>query len=171
VRKDDVGESLFAIYKLLDLGDHIGVRGHLFRTRTGELTIHVRPLATEDGSLLPALTFLAKSMLALPDKYHGLEDTELRYRQRYVDLIMNSGATKPPAPAAAPEVVPTPLSSDAAPDPTEAKASIQAAGLTAPPAPDAVEEEAAPNVRAVFIKRGRLPRMSAPPSAPSEPAA
>jgi lysyl-tRNA synthetase class 2 len=90
VRKDDVGENAFALYKLLDLGDHIGVRGHLFRTRTGELTVHV-------GSFdnMPALTFLTKAMLALPDKYHGLEDTELRYRQRYVDLFMNTGATKP----------------------------------------------------------------------------
>src|SRR6202043_606066 len=84
VRKDDVGEDAFALYKLLDLGDHIGVRGHLFRTRTGELTVHVTHL-----------TFLAKAMLALPDKYHGLEDTELRYRQRYVDLFMNTGNTKP----------------------------------------------------------------------------
>ncbi len=80
VRKDDVGETAFALYKLLDLGDHIGVEGRLFRTRTGELTVHVAKL-----------TFLAKAMLALPDKYHGLEDTELRYRQRYVDLFMNTG--------------------------------------------------------------------------------
>jgi lysyl-tRNA synthetase, class II len=80
VRKDDVGEDGFALYKLLDLGDHIGVRGYVFRTRTGELTVHVT-----------SLTFLAKAMLALPDKYHGLEDTELRYRQRYVDLFMNTG--------------------------------------------------------------------------------
>jgi lysyl-tRNA synthetase class 2 len=90
VRKDDVGENLFALYKLLDLGDHIGVRGFRFRTRTGELTIHVKEVAHQ-----PALTFLTKAMLALPDKYHGLEDTELRYRQRYVDLFMNTGATKP----------------------------------------------------------------------------
>jgi lysyl-tRNA synthetase, class II len=89
VRKDDVGEDAFALYKLLDLGDHIGVRGHLFRTRTGELTVHVGKIGD-----LPALTFLAKAMLALPDKYHGLEDTELRYRQRYVDLFMNSSASK-----------------------------------------------------------------------------
>ncbi len=80
VRKDDVGEDGFALYKLLDLGDHVGVKGYLMRTRTGELTVHVREL-----------TFLAKAMLALPDKYHGLEDTELRYRQRYVDLFMNTG--------------------------------------------------------------------------------
>ena len=86
VRKDDVGETAFAIYKLLDLGDHIGVRGFLFHTRTGELTVHV----TE-------LTFLTKAMLALPDKYHGLEDTELRYRQRYVDLFMNTGHSAKPA--------------------------------------------------------------------------
>jgi lysyl-tRNA synthetase class 2 len=80
VRKDDVGEDAFALYKLLDLGDHVGVRGYLMRTRTGELTVHAQ-----------ALTFLAKAMLALPDKFHGLEDTELRYRQRYVDLFVNTG--------------------------------------------------------------------------------
>ena len=80
VRKDDVGEEQFAIYKLLDLGDHIGVSGYLFVTRTGETTLHVT-----------SLRFLAKALLALPDKYHGLEDVELRYRQRYVDLFMNTG--------------------------------------------------------------------------------
>ena len=84
VRKDDVGEDAFALYKLLDLGDHIGARGFLFRTRTGELTVHV---ASINGA--PPLTFLAKAMLALPVKFHGLEDTELRYRQRYVDLFVN----------------------------------------------------------------------------------
>ncbi len=78
VRLDAVGEQDFALYKLLDLGDHIGVSGYLFRTRTGELTIHVEKL-----------TFLAKAMLALPEKYHGLADVELRYRQRYVDLFAN----------------------------------------------------------------------------------
>jgi lysyl-tRNA synthetase class 2 len=85
VRKDDVGEDAFALYKLLDLGDHIGVRGYMMRTRTGELTVHVGT----GGSGQPALTFLAKAMLALPDKFHGLEDQELRYRQRYVDLFVN----------------------------------------------------------------------------------
>ncbi len=85
VRKDDVGEQAFAVYKLLDLGDHVGVSGFLFRTRTGELTVHVSSVGDR-----PALTFLTKAMLALPDKYHGLEDTELRYRQRYVDLFMNT---------------------------------------------------------------------------------
>ncbi len=78
VRLDAVGEQGFALYKLLDMGDHIGVSGYLFRTRTGELTVHVE-----------TLTFLAKAMLALPEKYHGLADVELRYRQRYVDLFAN----------------------------------------------------------------------------------
>jgi lysyl-tRNA synthetase class 2 len=78
VRLDAVGEQGFALYKLLDLGDHIGVSGYLFRTRTGELTIHVEQL-----------TFLSKAMLALPEKFHGLADVELRYRQRYVDLFAN----------------------------------------------------------------------------------
>ncbi len=79
VRKDAVGDQAFELYKLLDLGDHIGVSGYLFRTRTGELTVHVE-----------TITFLAKAMLALPEKYHGLADVELRYRQRYVDLFMNT---------------------------------------------------------------------------------
>jgi lysyl-tRNA synthetase class 2 len=81
VRMDAVGDQGFALYKLLDLGDHIGVSGYLFRTRTGELTIHVE-----------RLTFLAKAMLALPEKFHGLADVELRYRQRYVDLFSNLDA-------------------------------------------------------------------------------
>jgi len=89
VRKDDVGEDGFALYKLLDLGDHIGARGFLFRTRTGELTVHVAAISLAGHQGKPALTFLAKAMLALPDKFHGLEDTELRYRQRYVDLFVN----------------------------------------------------------------------------------
>ncbi|HEY3990208.1 MAG TPA: lysine--tRNA ligase [Acidobacteriaceae bacterium] len=79
VRLDAVGEQAFQLYKLLDLGDHIGVTGYLFRTRTGELTVHV-----------DTITFLTKSMLALPEKYHGLEDVELRYRQRYLDLFINT---------------------------------------------------------------------------------
>ncbi len=80
VRLDAVGEQAFHLYKLLDLGDHIGVTGYLFRTRTGELTVHV-----------DTITFLTKAMLALPEKYHGLADVELRYRQRYLDLFMNAG--------------------------------------------------------------------------------
>jgi len=79
VKKDDVGEPGFQLWKLLDIGDHIGVRGYLFRTRTGELTIHVQEL-----------TFLSKDLLPLPEKWHGLTDVELRYRQRYVDLVMNA---------------------------------------------------------------------------------
>ncbi|HEX3154370.1 MAG TPA: lysine--tRNA ligase, partial [Candidatus Angelobacter sp.] len=78
VKLDFVGEKGFALYKLLDLGDHIGVSGYLFRTRTGELTIHAEEL-----------TFLSKDFLPLPEKWHGLSDVELRYRQRYVDLVMN----------------------------------------------------------------------------------
>ena len=81
VRLDAVGEQGFALYKLLDMGDHIGATGYLFRTRTGELTIHVE-----------RLSFLAKAMLALPEKFHGLADVELRYRQRYVDLFTNLDA-------------------------------------------------------------------------------
>ena len=89
VRKDDVGEDLFNLYKLLDLGDHIGVRGYLMRTRTGELTLHAAPIQLAPHESQPAITFLSKAMLALPDKYHGLEDIEIRYRQRYADLFTN----------------------------------------------------------------------------------
>jgi lysyl-tRNA synthetase, class II len=78
VKKDAVGEKQFELYKLLDLGDHIGVGGYLFRTKTGELTVHVEEI-----------TFLSKDLLPLPEKWHGLTDVELRYRQRYLDLIMN----------------------------------------------------------------------------------
>jgi lysyl-tRNA synthetase, class II len=80
VKKDAVGDAGFELYKLLDLGDHIGVSGYLFRTRTGELTIHVEEI-----------TFLSKDLLPLPEKWHGLTDVELRYRQRYVDLVVNPG--------------------------------------------------------------------------------
>jgi lysyl-tRNA synthetase class 2 len=131
VRKDDVGENLFALYKLLDLGDHVGVRGYLFRTRTGELTVHVSEITLPGHKGQPALTFLAKAMLALPDKYHGLEDTELRYRQRYVDLFMNTGATKP---ASA-----TPTADTGAPQASE-------------------EAHDTPNVRDVFVKRAAILR-------------
>ncbi len=78
VKKDVVGERGFALFQLLDLGDLIGVRGHLFRTKTNELSIWVEEL-----------TFLAKALLPLPEKWHGLTDVELRYRQRYLDLIAN----------------------------------------------------------------------------------
>jgi lysyl-tRNA synthetase class 2 len=78
VKKDAIGEAGYELWKLLDLGDHIGVRGYLFRTRTGELSIHAEEL-----------TFLSKDLLPLPEKFHGLTDVELRYRQRYLDLVMN----------------------------------------------------------------------------------
>ncbi len=78
VKKDAVGDKGFELYKLLDLGDHIGVSGYLFRTRTGELSVHVEEI-----------TFLSKDLLPLPEKWHGLTDVELRYRQRYVDMVMN----------------------------------------------------------------------------------
>ena len=78
VKKDAVGDVGFELYKLLDLGDHVGVSGYLFRTRTGELTVHVEEI-----------TFLSKDLLPLPEKFHGLTDVELRYRQRYVDLLVN----------------------------------------------------------------------------------
>jgi lysyl-tRNA synthetase class 2 len=78
IRKDAVDENSFALFDLLDIGDIIGVRGYLFRTKTGELTIHAEQLF-----------FLSKIMLALPEKWHGLEDVETRYRQRYLDLIAN----------------------------------------------------------------------------------
>ncbi|HEY6290617.1 MAG TPA: lysine--tRNA ligase [Terriglobia bacterium] len=78
VRKDAVSERDFEFYKLLDIGDLIGVEGYLFRTRTGELTVHAE-----------RLMFLAKALLPLPEKWHGLADVETRYRQRYVDLMVN----------------------------------------------------------------------------------
>ena len=83
VKKDAVAENDFRLYQLLDLGDIIGVDGYLFRTRTGELSVHAEKL-----------TFLAKNLLGLPEKYHGLEDVELRYRQRYLDLIANPEVLK-----------------------------------------------------------------------------
>ena len=76
VKKDAVGEQGFQLFHLLDLGDHIGVRGHMFRTKTGELSVWVEELF-----------FLSKALLPLPEKWHGLADIELRYRQRYLDLI------------------------------------------------------------------------------------
>jgi lysyl-tRNA synthetase class 2 len=78
VRLDSVGEKAFQLYKLLDIGDYVGVKGYLFRTRTNELTVHV-----------DEITFLVKAMLPLPEKWHGLQDVETRYRRRYVDLTMN----------------------------------------------------------------------------------
>lgn len=76
VKKDAVSEREFQLYQLLDLGDIVGAEGYLFRTRTGELSVHVEKLE-----------FLAKTLLSMPEKWHGIEDVELRYRQRYLDLI------------------------------------------------------------------------------------
>ncbi len=78
VRKDAVSEREYTLYNLLDLGDIIGVEGYLFRTRTGELSVHAE-----------RLMFLSKILLNMPEKFHGLEDVEIRYRQRYLDLIAN----------------------------------------------------------------------------------
>jgi lysyl-tRNA synthetase class 2 len=78
VKKDVVGERGFQLFHLLDLGDSIGVRGHLFRTKTNELSIWVEEL-----------TLLSKALLPLPEKWHGLTDVEIRYRRRYLDLIAN----------------------------------------------------------------------------------
>jgi lysyl-tRNA synthetase class 2 len=78
VKKDAVPESDFALFGLVDIGDIIGVEGYLFRTRTGELSVHAE-----------RLTQLSKTLLSMPEKWHGLEDVEIRYRQRYLDLIAN----------------------------------------------------------------------------------
>ncbi|HLN59233.1 MAG TPA: lysine--tRNA ligase, partial [Thermoanaerobaculia bacterium] len=78
VRKDTVGEQGWELYRALDLGDWIGVAGEVFRTRTGELSIKARQL-----------TFLAKCLRPLPEKWHGLKDVERRYRERYLDLAVN----------------------------------------------------------------------------------
>lgn len=78
VRQNVVGAQLYEIYKMLDVGDIVGVKGVVFRTRTGEITV----LANE-------LELLSKSLRPLPEKWHGLQDKETRYRQRYADLIMN----------------------------------------------------------------------------------
>ena len=78
--RDDMGAENYQEFKKLDVGDIIGVKGAVFKTKTGEITVHVE-----------GYTLLVKSLLPLPEKYHGLKDPELRYRQRYVDLIANPG--------------------------------------------------------------------------------
>jgi lysyl-tRNA synthetase class 2 len=83
IRKDALSERDFSIYKLLDFGDFVGVEGRVFRTKTNELTIWAS-----------ALEFLAKCFLPLPEKWHGLTDVETRYRQRYLDLIVNPDSRK-----------------------------------------------------------------------------
>lgn len=78
VRKDELGEGVYHTFSTLDIGDIIGVNGKVFRTKTNELTIHAKNI-----------TLLTKSLRPLPEKWHGLKDVEIRYRQRYVDLIVN----------------------------------------------------------------------------------
>jgi len=78
VRKDIVGEENYEVFKLLEVGDFAGANGKVMRTKTGELSIEVQ-----------SIELLSKSLRPLPEKWHGLQDTELRYRQRYVDLVMN----------------------------------------------------------------------------------
>jgi len=83
IRQDALPEQDFAVFKLLDFGDFVGVRGRLFRTKTNELTIWAS-----------GLTFLSKCLRPLPEKWHGLQDVEIRYRQRYLDLIVNPDARR-----------------------------------------------------------------------------
>ena len=78
VSRDDLGDEDYKGFKKMDIGDIVGVKGFVFRTKTGEVSIHVKEL-----------TLLSKSLQPLPEKFHGLQDTDIRYRQRYVDLIMN----------------------------------------------------------------------------------
>ena len=78
VKRDDIGEEAYADFKKYDIGDLIGVRGIVFKTQTGEISLHAQEV-----------TLLSKSLQILPEKFHGLTDTDIRYRQRYVDLIMN----------------------------------------------------------------------------------
>ncbi len=79
VARDDIGEDNYKDFKKYDVGDIIGIRGFVFKTKTGEISIHAKEV-----------TLLSKSLQILPEKYHGLTDTDIRYRQRYVDLIMNA---------------------------------------------------------------------------------
>ena len=79
VARDSIGEEFYADFKKYDIGDIIGIEGEVFRTKTGEISIHAQKV-----------TLLSKSLQILPEKYHGLTNTDMRYRQRYVDLIMNA---------------------------------------------------------------------------------
>src|SRR5579864_2870776 len=83
VRSDAVSANDFRLFQILDIGDVIGAEGYLFRTRTGELSVHVE-----------RLEFLSKTLFSMPEKWHGLEDVEMRYRQRYLDLIANPESRK-----------------------------------------------------------------------------
>ncbi|MBE6610627.1 MAG: lysine--tRNA ligase [Ruminococcaceae bacterium] len=83
VKRDDVGEEIYAEFKKWDIGDIIGITGFVFRTRMGEISVHAQ-----------SIKLLSKSLRPLPEKFHGLTNTDLRYRQRYVDLIMNPDVKK-----------------------------------------------------------------------------
>lgn len=78
VARDSIGEDAYKAFKKMDIGDIVGLKGEVFRTKTGEISIHAAEV-----------TLLSKSLQILPEKFHGLTNTDLRYRQRYVDLIMN----------------------------------------------------------------------------------
>ena len=80
VRREDVGEDVYADFKKWDIGDIIGIKGFVFKTKTGEISVHAKEIK-----------LLSKSLSPLPEKFHGLTNTDQRYRQRYVDLIMNEG--------------------------------------------------------------------------------
>ena len=79
VARDNIGEEPYADFKKYDVGDILGISGEVFKTKTGEISVHAS-----------SVTLLSKSLQILPEKFHGLTDTDMRYRQRYVDLIMNA---------------------------------------------------------------------------------
>ncbi len=79
VARDDIGEESYKDFKKYDIGDILGIKGFVFKTKTGEISVHAKEV-----------TLLSKSLQVLPEKHHGLTDTDIRYRQRYVDLIMNT---------------------------------------------------------------------------------
>ena len=81
VARDSIGEEEYKAFKKLDIGDLVGIKGEVFRTKTGEISVHAT-----------SVTLLSKSLQILPEKFHGLTNTDMRYRQRYVDLIMNGDA-------------------------------------------------------------------------------
>ena len=83
VARDDIGEDAYADFKKYDIGDIIGIKGFVFKTKTGEISIHAKEV-----------TLLSKSLGVLPEKFHGFQDRDLRYRQRYIDLIMNPDVKK-----------------------------------------------------------------------------
>ena len=79
VARDSIGEEPYKAFKKMDIGDIVGVKGTVFRTKMGEISVHVT-----------GLTLLSKNLIPLPEKFHGLQDTDIRYRQRYLDLVMNA---------------------------------------------------------------------------------